>query len=179
MIEVWKDIDGYVGLYQVSNLGRVRSLDREVIYKDGRKVLRKGRLIKQQLNTSGYSCFRIWREGAGRTVTTHRLVGLAFLKKIPGKEFINHIDGIRTNCRVDNLEWCTPKENSEHACKVLKSRPSTFGVKNPNVRLTEEQVLKIRKLLKEGLSCNKLGERYKVTPANISRIKRRITWKNL
>ena len=112
MEEVWKDIEGYEGLYQVSNLGRVKSLDRTIAHKRFGQCKRKGVILKQ-VERRGY----LWVDltGKNKAVSVHRLVAEAFIPKLKGKNQVNHIDENRSNNRVDNLEWVTPYENMHHS----------------------------------------------------------------
>ena len=107
MEEAWKDIDGYEGLYQVSNLGAVRAVERVVRY--GRKLNGKG--ISRFLTKDGYLAVHLSRDGNARQHRIHRLVATAFLENPENMPQINHIDEDRTNNRVDNLEWCSVKYN--------------------------------------------------------------------
>ena len=112
-MEIWKDIKDYEGLYQVSNLGRVRSLP---------KVDRLGRVhngkIKAQVNNgSGYLIVNLKHNGKQKMKTVHRLVAETFISNDDNLPEINHIDGNKVNNRVDNLEWCTRSENVKHAIK--------------------------------------------------------------
>ena len=107
MQEIWKDIKGYEGLYQVSNLGRVKSLPH------GRT---KGCILRPW-NNKGYQVVGLW-EGTPskmRKLSVHRLVAEAFISNPENKPCINHIDGIRNNNNITNLEWVTPSENTQHA----------------------------------------------------------------
>lgn len=104
MEEIWKTIDGYDGDFQVSNLGRVRS------HRQGHWKIRK-----TPLNSAGYPSVTLNFHKTQTTMTVHRLVALAFIPMVEGKAYINHIDGDKTNNRVDNLEWCTAEENINHA----------------------------------------------------------------
>lgn len=107
MEEIWKDIEGYEGHYQVSNLGRVKSF----------KSSFSGRIIKIR-NNKGYGMVDLRNtEGKKTFPLVHRLVAKHFLKKIEGKNYINHKDGDKLNNRIDNLEWCTHSENMKHAYK--------------------------------------------------------------
>lgn len=110
MIEIWKDITGYKGYYQVSNHGRVKS-----------KMLWRGRgeiILKDCLNRDGYKLVSLSKSGRKKTFQVHRLVCEVFIQNQEAKEFVNHIDNDPSNNRLDNLEWCTPKENVQHSIKT-------------------------------------------------------------
>lgn len=113
MKEIWKDIKGYENLYQVSNLGRVRSLDRKVKCFSTSKII-KGKIIKQEISKCGYYRVQLSNKSIVRHYAVHRLVLMAF-KPIEDAEnlVVNHLDYNTKNNRLDNLEWCTIKENLE------------------------------------------------------------------
>lgn len=112
MAEKWVDIECYQGIYQVSDFGRIRSLDRSI--KSGDKTLKiKGRVLKPK-NRNGYNCVNLSVDGIAKTVNIHRLVANSFVKKELGKNQINHINGNKTNNHYTNLEWCTCSENIQH-----------------------------------------------------------------
>ena len=112
--EVWKDIENYEGYYQVSNLGRVKSLSRimwngKVWWQSPEKIL------KERWGNSGhYATVSLRKDGKSKTQTIHRLVANAFVKKVEGKKYINHIDENKANNTANNLEWVTPSENLNH-----------------------------------------------------------------
>ncbi len=115
--EEWKPIKGYEGLYLISNLGNVKSASR-IRYKGG--VLKERILKPRQRNKNGknrykYKLVALWKDGKRKDVSIHKLVAETFIPKIAGKNIINHIDGNPENNCVNNLEWCTPKENTHHA----------------------------------------------------------------
>lgn len=110
MMEEWRDITGYEGMYQVSNLGHVRSLDRVVNSRPGLKQSLCGKALKIN-NCAGYSVVGLHKNGITKNKLVHRLVAIAFLTKPFGKNYINHKDYDPSNNRVDNLEWCTQAEN--------------------------------------------------------------------
>lgn len=103
--EEWRDIQGYEGYYQVSNLGRVRSLDR---YKSwmGTKAFVKGRILKGGKNQKGYRQVLLSKDGKSIAYIVHRLVAQAFIHNPNNLPFINHKDEVKDNNNVDNLEWC-------------------------------------------------------------------------
>lgn len=123
--EIWKDIPGYEGYYQVSNLGRVKSLDRIVPhprYKCGQ--FWKGRISTIKIDRYGYPCITLNKKSHIKTITIHRLVAKSFISNPENKPQVNHIDGNKLNNKVNNLEWCTSKQNTIHAWKtgLCKSR---------------------------------------------------------
>ena len=106
-IEIWKDIPNYEG-YQVSNLGRVKSLERlDVI---GRK--RKEKILKPTINHKGYYQVGLWKQSIGKMYLVHRLVWIAFNGTIPEGLQVNHINEIKSDNRLSNLNLMTPKENT-------------------------------------------------------------------
>ena len=126
MQEEWKDIDGFEGSYQVSNLGRVRSLIRRVdsrIGKDGRRRWRiiPGRILRQSKRPkeNGYYLFvALSKNGKYRCLCVHRLVAKKFVPNPEEKSQVNHKDGNKSNNVATNLEWVTPLENTRHAIKT-------------------------------------------------------------
>lgn len=115
MEEVWKDIKGYEGIYQVSNIGRIRSLDRINIYKNGTKRFEKGKVKALVKNKLGYVQIILNKENKKSSRRVHRLVAQAFIENPNKYEEINHIDGNKLNNNVTNLEWCNRKQNVRHA----------------------------------------------------------------
>lgn len=111
-MEKWKPVKGYEGFYEVSDEGRVRSLDRYTRNSRNGNFTRfvKGR-VKKQSNRGGYLCVTLNRDGKYKTVLVHRLVALAFLDNPSHLPQVNHKDENKRNNRVDNLEWCTAEYN--------------------------------------------------------------------
>ena len=112
MEEVWKDINGYEGLFQISNLGRVKRLEKSFIDSIGRKYNYKEKIYKLQKDNNGYLLVTLPKSKLFRV---HRLVANAFLENPNNLKEINHIDGNKSNANVLNLEWVTHKENMKHA----------------------------------------------------------------
>lgn len=113
MKEEWKDIEGYEGLYQVSNLGNVKSL-----CKKRKGTTNTSDMILKLCNKDGYSVVNLWKNKKKKTIKVHRLVANAFIPNYQNKPYINHINAIRNDNRTSNLEWCTQKENNIHAYKI-------------------------------------------------------------
>lgn len=121
MVREWRDICGYDGLYQVSDDGLVRSLDREEVTKDGRKRYRPSSVIKQQSDGKGYLRVGLCKDGVSKTYLVHRLVAIAFIPNPEGKEQVNHIDENKKNNSVKNLEWVTNSENLAYGKAKLRN----------------------------------------------------------
>lgn len=119
--EIWKPIRGLEGHYEVSNLGRIRSLDRDVPMRGGLWNI-KGRIMKQRRHgRTGYMMIAI--RLIGKTLLVHRLVAKAFVPNPYHKPTVNHINGIKSDNRAINLEWCSYKENNQHAYDIgIKAR---------------------------------------------------------
>lgn len=118
--EVWKDIKGYEGLYQVSNLGRVKSLDRFVDWKYDKKQFIKGKVLKNCSMSSGYLFVGLSKNGKVKNHSIHRLVAKAFIPNPESKPEVNHLDENISNNNVTNLQWVTPSENANYGTRNKK-----------------------------------------------------------
>lgn len=115
--EVWKDIEGYEGLYQVSNLGRVRSLDRYVPHKKQGRKFCKGTLMATHINNAGYATVNLSKDCKYKSHDIHRLVAIAFVPNPNSLPQVNHKDEDKTNNTAGNLEWMTASENNMYGTK--------------------------------------------------------------
>lgn len=161
MVEIWKPVVGWEGLYEVSNQGRVRSLDREVPAKVG-TVIRKGRLLSQRITPFGYIRVKLTRDKQSKYYMVHRLVGEAFLSNPDNLPFINHKDENKKNNTVylnpdgsvdfskSNLEWCTRLYNARYGTNIERIR--TSHINNP-------------KLSKKVAKCSISGEIIEIYPS--------------
>lgn len=120
MEEIWKDIVGYEGYYQVSNIGRIRSVDRYVQSKGGGKKFVKGRMLVPQYCSNGYLFHGFCKNNVVKQIMLHRVVAIAFLPNPNNYPEVNHKDEDITNNCVDNLEWCTSKYNANYGTRKEK-----------------------------------------------------------
>ena len=128
MQEIWRDIPEYAGLYQVSNLGRVKSMKR-VIERKNNKILPLNERILRQQNTNGYRFVRLSKNNKIKQHLVHRLVATQFIDNIFNYNEINHIDEDKTNNNVNNLEWCSHKYNINYGTGNERRRKSEKGKK--------------------------------------------------
>lgn len=120
--EIWKPITGYEGLYEVSNKGRVKRLERDFVDSIGRKYHKKERILKSSTNSNGYLHVALSdSKGITRYLRVHRLVAESFIPNPDNKSQINHKDEVKTNNFVDNLEWMTAKENINYGTRNERS----------------------------------------------------------
>lgn len=174
MEEIWKDVHGYEGYYQVSNFGRIRSLDRDVVHrKTGGIKLMNGRFIKSSVKKNGYMNIILSKEGVTKNHHPHRLVAQSFIPNPENKPHVNHKDGNKTNNYVENLEWVTRSENMIHASKTGLAKSGENHYKS---KLTIDQ---IREILfsteKPIVLCRKLNIGYR----HFREIKTERKWKNI
>lgn len=122
--EMWKDIPNYEGIYQVSNMGRFCSLTRTIIDTKGRKSIKKATMLKTSFDKDGYIVVALYKYGKVKLCKAHRLVAQAFIPNECDKPCVNHRNGVKCDNRVENLEWCTFKENNLHKFRTLKRNPA-------------------------------------------------------
>jgi hypothetical protein len=175
MEEIWKDIQGYEGLYQVSNLGRVKSM--EMMLFRGKGYYKKPIKIRKLTHgKNGYYSVVLMTK---KRFYVHRLVAKAFLQNENNYPCINHIDGNKLNNVVTNLEWANYSQNSKHAIKNgLSKMPSTVGEKNSQSKLTNGQVYEIKYVLK-GLNHLEISKIYNVKRSTIQAILSNRNWKHI
>jgi hypothetical protein len=184
-LEVWKDIKDYEGIYQVSNLGNVKSLDREVAPNNRVPYWRKGKMCKQSKSNLGYMTVGFTVNNVKVNKYVHRLVAETFITNWSNHPQVNHVDCDKTNNRMYNLEWCTNSENHIHATKnglnkLHLHRVAYSGEKNGRSLLTKEKVLEIKqKYIPYKYSAKKLSKEYNVSESCITHILNNTSWKEI
>ena len=174
--EEWRDVVGYEGLYQVSSLGRVKSLERYCKHPNGGDKIVRGRLLSSRNNT-GYQKVALCCDGVPRNVTVHKVVCAAFIGEKPKGFQVRHLNGVPTDNRAVNLVYGTAAEN---AADRVTHGTNAQGVSVGSAKLTDAKVLEIRRLLAESdLTQTEIGEMFGVEASNISAIKLWKTWKHL
>jgi hypothetical protein len=165
--EIWIDVKGYENEYLVSNLGRVKSLDRHLTHKNGHLYFHRGRILSQGEHSGGYLQIGLGRK---KNVYVHRLVAQHFLDSVDGKNEVNHKDGNKKNNHYSNLEWVTPSENQNHSVEIGLRE---VGEKHSTSKLTNEQVIYIREVYKAfhpEFGAKPLGEKFGVAKSIVCRI---------
>lgn len=165
--ERWLPIPGYEGWYDVSDFGRVKRVKASM----GAVV---GRILKQQNNRHGYPMAHLSKNNKDRLLATHRLVILAFVGVCPSGKQVNHIDGDKTNNRIDNLEYVTPSENIRHAYRM--GMASNRGERSSGNKLTEDDVHEIRRLLLKGWTRRAIAKVFNVSHQTITDISTGKSW---
>lgn len=176
IMEIWKEIDGYNGVYFVSNLGQVKSIDHYCSNRTG-SGKQTGRVFKIQVSYKGYLRVALSKNKKKFHTSVHRLIAKAFIPNPENKPQVNHINGIKSDNRIENLEWCTNGENMTHAFKNNLVNLN-YGEKHHNSKLSNDDVLRVRKLHSLGFTCKSLAEDYNVSQTAMSKILRNITYKN-
>lgn len=137
-MEIWKDVEGYVGYYQVSNNGRIRSIDRLVVHEDGTKRILKGKILKLFKEKNGYYSVCLRKKGQRKTHHVHRIVGKAFIENKENLPTINHKNEVKTDNRIENLEWVSYAYNINYGTalermkRTRKEKDIGVGENHPN-----------------------------------------------
>lgn len=165
--EIWKDIADYEGLYQVSNLGRVKRIG-------SGSGATSGRIKTPSDHNAGYSSVALYKNNKERAFLIHRLVAHAFIGNIDGLD-VNHINGDKRDNRLENLEIVTRKQNISHA--IMTGLMIVGGEHNPQSKLTWDQVYAIRaKYIKGIYGYKKLSKEFGITPGAIRSVVKGRRW---
>lgn len=166
MKEEWREIEGYEELYEISNIGRVKSL-----------LFNREKILNLIMHSQGYHRVKLSKYNKPTHFLVHRLVGGAFILNTLNKPEINHKNGIKTDNRVSNLEWVTHKENLEHAANNNLLKPIR-GEKHGMSKLNELQVRIIRRLMGE-ITKREMALIFNVGATTIGDIINKKKWKHL
>lgn len=139
-VEIWKDVPGYEGFYQVSSMGRVKNLPKNRKVFHGGIYTQKEKILTPSLR-GGYLIQVFTTNKFRKTFSVHRLVAMAFLPNADNKPEVNHVNGNRSDNRVENLEWATGSENVSHAYAVLNRKASTLGRGKAMIEVTKTTLL--------------------------------------
>lgn len=173
--EVWKDIIGWEGKYQVSNHGRIKGLKMLVFFgvNNSAKRILPERILKLLINGSKYYYVTLFSEGIKKKKYVHRMVAIHFIPNPNRLPEVNHKDGNKLNNHVNNLEWCTSVDNTIHAIKIgLVS----IGEERTQAKLTNKDALEI---YYSNENYADLSARFKISPSNIEKIKSGHSWSHI
>lgn len=178
--EIWKAIPGYEGAYEVSSMGRIRSLQRLVTSRwgDGSTRLHRARILILHTDVDGYRWATLFRGAKPKNVRAHGAVLSAFVRLKREGEECNHIDGDKKNNTPENLEWVTARENTAHAFRTGLRRPMRAGG-HAQSKLSEEQVRAIRSRFDAGETQNVMAKEFKVCRQTIGNVVHRKKWRSV
>lgn len=162
--EEWRPVVGYEGVYEVSNLGRVKRVGPA-------KGAQSGRVLKPLPDRRGYQSVVLWCKFVEKRTFIHKLVAAAFIGPRPDGLAVNHIDHDPTNNRAANLEYVTNRDNTHHA---MKAGRMAHGERHGSAKLTADQIIDIRAA--SGITQRELAAKYGVGQMTINAILRRKTW---
>ena len=172
--EEWKPVNGYEGVYEISNLGRLKRVGKA----PGARV---GHILATVLDGHGYAKNVLYRDGIGHPFSIHALVAAAFIGPRPEGYDINHLDGNPLNNVVTNLEYATRSDNNIHSYRILhRTHEGMKGSRNGGAKLAENQVRKIHRLFATGrYTQSELGRMFNVTHSTVHQIVHGRAWKHL
>jgi hypothetical protein len=173
MEKIWKDLPESNGTVFVSNDGVIKT---ERVF---RKSIRT-KVLKQSIDKKGYCRVGVWIDGKLKTLKAHRIVATAFIPNPENKPQINHKNGIKTDNRVENLEWVTNKENIQHAFGTgLKVATKVFGEQHGHTKTTNEQILEIVKKVKSGVMLKDVAVEYGLSRSTVTDIMKGNVWSHI
>lgn len=163
--EIWKPIKGYEGFYEISTFGNIRSLDRVIIYSNGKRIFTKGKNLKPIKNAHGYLTVNLKRNSKIKVCQIHRLVMLTFVENPLNLPMINHKDECKTNNHISNLEYCDCKYNSNYGTRNqrLSAIMKIVGISKKVLQLSlEGEIIKeydsISEVAKLGYDSQSVGD---------------------
>lgn len=171
----WKPIPGYEGLYEVSNTGFVRSLDRKIVTSNGQVRRYNGKLFDLNLDKRGYPRVTLSKAGSVTKTFIHRIVALVFIGKCPKGFEVCHNDGDKLNCQEGNLRYDTHKSNLLDRCI---HNTDNKGIRNGKAKLTEKEVRRIRRMAKNN-SPMEIAHTFGLHEKHVIRIVKHKSWKHV
>lgn len=164
-LEIFKNIKGYETIYQISNLGNVKSL-------------KNNKLLKTRIRKNdGYVDIKLSKNGKSTRFLLHRLIAIAFIDNPNNKSQINHKNGLKNDNRIENLEWCNNSENAKHA--ENNNLRSHEGIKNSHAKLNELDIKFIKYWLSKNFKSVDIAKHFNITPAQIGHIKHGRSWQHV
>lgn len=182
--EIWKIIPETNMRYEVSNLGNIRRVKGFVYNQPNEKAIRKigGKNLSQKTKKNGYMEVSLYIEPQiCKMMYVHRAVVMAFVGAIPNGKAVNHINGLKSDNRLENLEVVSYSDNTKHAIatNLITFKPVFKGDSHGMAKLSEDAVLEIRKMYSEGVPPKELSEKFKTPKSTICKIIYRQTWKHI
>lgn len=165
-MENWKKVIGFEDLYEVSNLGNVRGIERQIKHYKGGFRVQKAVLKSQRIGVDGYMKIGLRKDAVRHTFRVNRLVANAFIDNPNNKPLVNHINGIKTDNRAENLEWVTNSENTTHALSLGLIK----------TRLKEHEIKEIRE---SNESTRFLGKKLNISSSVVCKIKNYKAYKHI
>ena len=175
--ETWNNIKNYEGLYEVSNTGRVRSVKRSITHKNGKIRVYPSKEKSTEINNCGYPRTGLSKDGKQIKYFIHRIVAEAFIPNPDNLKQVNHKDGNKLNNDVSNLEWVSQVRNIQHSIDIGLRKVT--GSDNSQSKLTEVDVVRIKRMIILGETLTRISELYEVSVSVISRIKLGKSWKHV
>ena len=179
IIEEWKDCPEYEVVYQISNLGRLKSkpvfVENDSLFGDEGGYVKHIKIKNQTINRYGYMTSKLCFQGKCRRLTIHRLVAKAFIPNPNNYSQVNHIDGNKKNNTISNLEWVSAAQNTKHAWDTgLINSDHMKGARHHNAKINEDIVKEIRN--NDELTRKELAQKYSVSISTINDILSKKTW---
>ena len=180
--EIWIPIKNFEDYYEVSNLGRFRNKDRLLTRSNGIKQFTKSKILKNNYYSNGYVQLILYVDKKRFNFLGHRVIAEHFIPNPENLPVVNHLNLVKWDNRVSNMEWCTMSENSLHAFSNLKiERDSACGERSPNSKLTNEDVVHIKQNFNPESTNKDLYSIYKhkITKGTFNSVGKNITWKHI
>lgn len=175
MKEIWKDIEGFEGIYQISNLGQVKSLEKIDRCPNG-GLFTRPEIIMKQSDSDGYKRVQLYKDGKSKQKLIHRLVCEHFVENPENKSEVHHIDFDKSNNYYLNLRWSTSKENVNYT--VEAGRKHNLSNNHHNAKITLNEAIKIKEMIKDGIRVVDIHKQLSISINIIQNIKSKNSWKN-